>query len=163
VGSRAARHARVTRHRAVRSSGTVAVCGVCATGRRCTVAALQPPLSTRLAGAWCLFVVRRLRRCAHSPKRDHDGHAQWIFVTLIVHRPSGLQGTRGGLGPALGRAAGAGTAGHVAAPELPRVGQRELEPQGTWRPRRPPQQGGEARSYSLRGRACIHVLLLALT
>jgi hypothetical protein len=141
-----ARHAHATRHRAVGSSGTVAICGVWAMGRRCTVAALQPPLSTRLADAWCLLVVRCLRRCAHSPKRDHDGHAQGIFVTLIVRRPSGLQGTRGGPGPAPGRAAGAGAAGHVAAPgwvagagaaghvaapELPRAGQRELEPQGT--------------------------------
>jgi hypothetical protein len=95
--------------------------------------------------------VRRLRRCAHSPKRDHDGHAQWIFVTLIVHRPSGLQGTRGGLGPALGRAAGAGTAGHVAAPELPRVGQRELEPQDTWRPRSCPGLGSGSWSRRSRG------------
>jgi hypothetical protein len=43
--------------------------------------------------------------------------------------------TRGGLGAALGWAAGAGAAGHVATPELPRVGQRELVPQDTWRPR----------------------------
>jgi hypothetical protein len=151
VGSRAARHARAARHRAVGSSGTVAVCGVWATGRRCTVAALQPPLSTRLAGVWCLLVVRRLRRCAHSPKRDHDGHAKGIFVTLIVHRPSGLQGTRGGPGPAPGRAAGAGAVGHVAAPELPRIGQRELEPQDTWRPRSCPGLGSGSWSRRARG------------
>jgi hypothetical protein len=34
--------------------------------------------------------------------------------------------TRGGPGAAPGWAAGAGSAGHVAAPELPRAGQREL-------------------------------------
>jgi hypothetical protein len=135
VGSRAARHARTTRHRAVRSSGTVVICGVWATGQRCTVAALQPPMSTRLADAWCRLVVRRLRRCAHSPKRDHDGHAQGISVTLIARRPLGLQGTRGGPGAASGWAAGAEAAGHVAAPELPWAGQRELSPQDTWRPR----------------------------
>jgi hypothetical protein len=91
---------------------------------RYTAVALQPPLPTRLAGAWCLLVVRRLRRCAHSPKRDHDGHAQGISITLIARRPLGLQGTRGGSGDAPGRAAGAEAAGHVAAPELPRAGQR---------------------------------------
>jgi hypothetical protein len=79
--------------------------------------------------------VRRLRRCAHSPKRDHDDHAQGIPVTLISRRPLGLQGTRGGPGAAPGPAAGAEAAGHVATSELPRAGQRELEPQGTWRPR----------------------------
>jgi hypothetical protein len=107
VGSMAARHARATRHRAVGSPGTVAVCGVWATGQRCTITALQPPLSTRLAGAWCLLVVRCFRRYAHSPKRDHGGHAQGISVTLIAHRPLGLQGTRGGPGAAPGWAAGA--------------------------------------------------------
>jgi hypothetical protein len=80
VGSGAARHARAARHRTVGSPGTVAVYGVWATGRRCTVEALQPPLSSRLTGAWCLLVMRRLRRCAHSPKGDHDGHAQGISV-----------------------------------------------------------------------------------
>jgi hypothetical protein len=62
-----------------------------------------------------------------------------------------------------GLTAGAGAAGHVAAPELPRAGQQEPEPQDTWRCRSPPQQGGEARSYSLRGSVWIHALLLALT
>jgi hypothetical protein len=46
--------------------------------------------------------------------------------------------TRGGPGAAPGWAAGAGATGHVVAPELPRAGQRELEPQGTWRPRNCP-------------------------
>jgi hypothetical protein len=45
------------------------------------------------------------------------------LFTLIARRPLGLQGARGGLGAALGWAAGAGAAGHVAAPELPRVEQ----------------------------------------
>jgi hypothetical protein len=103
----AAWHARAARHRAVESPSTIAVCGVWATGRHCTVAALQPPLSTRLAGAWCLLIVRRTRRCAHSPKRDHDDHAQGISVTLIARQPLGLQGTRGGPGAAPSWAAGA--------------------------------------------------------
>jgi hypothetical protein len=102
---------------------------------------MQPPLTTRLAGAWCLLVVRRLRRRAHSPKRDHDGHAQGISVTLIARRPLGFQGTRGGLGAGPGWAAGAEAVGHAAALELPRAGQRELGPQDTWRPRGCPGPG----------------------
>jgi hypothetical protein len=85
-------------------------------------------MSTRLAGAWCLLVVRRLRRCAHSLKRDHNGHVKGISVTLIARRPLGLQGTRGGPGAAPGWAAGAEATGHMAAPKLPRAGQRELSP-----------------------------------
>jgi hypothetical protein len=148
-------------------------------GRRCTVAALQPPLSTRLAGAWCLLVVRCLRRYALP-----EGY----LFTLIARRPLGLQGTRGGPraararkrelepqgtwwprscpglgsgswsrrtrgGPraASGWAAGAGAAGHVAAPELPRAGQRELEPQGTWWPRSCPSLGSGSWSRRTRG------------
>jgi hypothetical protein len=151
VGSRAARHARTAQHRAVGSPGTVAVCGVWATGRRCTVAALQPPLSTRLAGAWCLLIVRRLRRCAHSPKRDHDGHAQGISVTLIARRPLGLQGTRGGPGAAPGWIAGAEAAGHMVAPELPWAGQRELVPQDMWRPWSCPELGSGSWCRRTRG------------
>jgi hypothetical protein len=52
--------------------------------------------------------------------------------TLIARRPLGFQGARGGLRAALGWAAGARATGYVAAPELPRVGQRELEPQDMW-------------------------------
>jgi hypothetical protein len=63
------------------------------------------------------------------------------LFSLIVRRPLGLQGTRGGPGAAPGWAAGAGAAGHVAASELLRAGQRELEPQGTWRPRSCPGLG----------------------
>jgi hypothetical protein len=44
------------------------------------------------------------------------------LFTLIARRPLGLQGTRGGPEAAPGWAAGAGAAGHVAAPELPRAG-----------------------------------------
>jgi hypothetical protein len=53
----------------------------------------------------------------------------YLFI-LIARRPLGLQGARGGPGAALGWAegAGAGAVGHVTAPELPRAGQRELEP-----------------------------------
>jgi hypothetical protein len=119
--------------------------GVWATSRRCTAVALQPPLPTRLAGAWCPLVVRGLSRCAHSPKPNHDGHAQGISVTLIARRSLGLQGTRDGPGAAPGRAAGAEAAGHVAAPELPRAGQRELRPQDTWRPRSWPGPCGSRR------------------
>jgi hypothetical protein len=144
-------HARATRHRDVGSPGTIAVCGVWATGRRCTAAALQPPLTTRLAGAWCLLIVRRLRRCAHSPKRDHDGHAQGISVTLIASRPLGFQGTRGDPGAAPGRAAGAEAIGHAAAPELPRAGQWELRPQDTWRPRSCPGPGSASWVRGIRG------------
>jgi hypothetical protein len=56
------------------------------------------------------------------------------LFTLIARRPLGLQGTRGDPGAAPGRAAGTGATGHVETPELPRAGQRELEPQDTWRP-----------------------------
>jgi hypothetical protein len=52
---------------------------------------------------------------------------EYLF-TLIARRPLSLQGARGGPGAAPGWAVGAGAAGHVAAPELPRAGQRELEP-----------------------------------
>jgi hypothetical protein len=57
------------------------------------------------------------------------------LFTLIARRPLGLQGTRGGPGAALGWTAGAGTAGHTTASELPRAGQRELEPHDMWQPR----------------------------
>jgi hypothetical protein len=56
------------------------------------------------------------------------------LITLITRRPLGLQGTRGDPEAAPGWAAGAEAVGHVVAPELPRAGQRELEPHGTWRP-----------------------------
>jgi hypothetical protein len=104
----------------------------------CSPAASLP---TRLAGAWCLLVVSHLRRCAHSPKRDHDGRAQGISVNLIARQPLGLQGTRGGPEAAPGRTAGAEAVGHVVAPELPRAEQRELRPQDTWRPRSCPGPG----------------------
>jgi hypothetical protein len=129
----------------------LAVSRVWATGRRCTVAALQPPLSTRLAGAWCLLVVRRLRRCAHSPKGDHDGHArgisdyfnstQTVGPSRHTWRPQSCPGlgsgswshrTRGGPGAASGWAAGAGAAGHVAAPAPTSAGRRGPELQLTW-------------------------------
>jgi hypothetical protein len=52
---------------------------------------------------------------------------------------------------ALGWAAGAGAAGHVVAPELPQAGQRELEPQDTWRPRSCPGLGSGNWSRRTRG------------
>jgi hypothetical protein len=71
------------------------------------------------------------------------------LFTLIARRPLGLQGARGGPGAALGWAAGA--AGHVVAPELPRAGQREPEPQDTWRPRSCPELGSGSWSRRTRG------------
>jgi hypothetical protein len=41
--------------------------------------------------------------------------------------------------------------GHVAAPELPRAGQRELEPQDTWRHRSSPGLGSGSWSRRTRG------------
>jgi hypothetical protein len=73
------------------------------------------------------------------------------LFTLIAHRPLGLQGARDGPRAALGWAVGAGAAGHVAAPELPRAGQRELEPQDTWRPRSCPGLGSGSWSRRTRG------------
>jgi hypothetical protein len=75
-----------------------------------------------------------------SPRRVRD-----------PRRPLGLQGARGDSGAALGWAAGAGAAGHVAAPELPWAGQRELEPQDTWRPWSCPGLGSGSWSRRTRG------------
>jgi hypothetical protein len=97
------------------------------------------------------------------------------LFTLIARRPLGLQGTRGGPGAAPVWAARAGATGHEVAPELPRAGQWELEPQDTKRPRSCPRPGsggwsrrtrggpGAAPGYNLRGSTWIHALLLALT
>jgi hypothetical protein len=73
------------------------------------------------------------------------------LFTLIARRPLGLQGARGGPGAALGWAAGAGAAGYVAAPELPRAWQQELEPQDMWRPRSCPGLGSRSWSRRTRG------------
>jgi hypothetical protein len=73
------------------------------------------------------------------------------LFTLIARRPLGLQGTRGGPGAAPGWTAGAGAVGHVAAPELPRAGQWELEPQDTWRPQSCPGLGSGSWSHRTRG------------
>jgi hypothetical protein len=73
------------------------------------------------------------------------------LFTLIARRSLGLQGERGGPRAALGWAAGAGAAGHVAASELPRAGQQELEPQNTWRPRSCPRLGSGSWSRRTRG------------
>jgi hypothetical protein len=73
------------------------------------------------------------------------------LFTLISRRPLGLQGARGGPRAARGWTAGAGDAGHVAAPELPRAGQRELDPQDTWRPRSCPGLGSGSWSGRTRG------------
>jgi hypothetical protein len=62
---------------------------------------------------------------------------QWELEPQDTWRPWSYPGpdsgswshmTHGDPGAASGRTAGAGAAGHVATPELPRAGQRELEP-----------------------------------
>jgi hypothetical protein len=73
------------------------------------------------------------------------------LFTLTARRPLGLQGARGGPGAAVDWAVGAGAAGHVAASELPRAGQRELEPQDTWRPQSCPGLGSGSWSRRTRG------------
>jgi hypothetical protein len=73
------------------------------------------------------------------------------LFTLIARRPLGLQGARGGLEAVLGCAAGAESAGHVVAPELPRAGQRELELQDTWWPQSCPGLGSGSWSRRTRG------------
>jgi hypothetical protein len=73
------------------------------------------------------------------------------LFTLIARRPLDLQGARGGPRAAPSWAAGAGAAGHVTAPELPRAGQRELEPQDTWRPRSCPGLGSGSWSRETSG------------
>jgi surface antigen len=94
--------------------------------------------------------VRRLRKCVHSPKGDHDGHAQGYLITLIARSPLGLQITRGGLGAAPDWTAGAEAAGHVAAPELPRAGS------GSWS-RRARGGPGAAPSWAAGAGAAGHV------
>jgi hypothetical protein len=72
------------------------------------------------------------------------------LFTLIARRPLGFQGTRGGPGAAPGWAAGAGAAGHVAAPELPRAGSE------SWG-RRSRGGPGAAPSWAARAGAVGHV------
>jgi hypothetical protein len=64
---------------------------------------------------------------------------------------------RGGPGAASGWAAGAGATGHVVVLELPRAGQQELEPQGTWRPRSCTGLGSGSWSRRTRGGAEAHL------
>jgi hypothetical protein len=71
--------------------------------------------------------------------------------------------TRGGPGAAPGRATGAEAAGHMAAPELPRAGQRELRAQDTWRPRSWPGPCGSRRGKSHAGACNLHVSPSVLT
>jgi hypothetical protein len=78
----------------------------------------------------CRHMVSACREASQKIRTLPEGY----LFTLIARRPLGLQGTCGGLGAAPGWAAGGGAAGHVAAPKLPRSGQRELESQDTWRP-----------------------------
>jgi hypothetical protein len=75
---------------------------------------------------------------------------RYLF-NLIARRPLDLQGAHDSPGAALSWAAGAGAAGHAVAPELPRDGQRELEPQDTWRPRSCPGLGSGSWSRRTRG------------
>jgi hypothetical protein len=85
---------------------------------------------------------------------------QWELEPQDTWRPRSCPGlgcgswsrrTRGGPGAAPGWAAGAGAAGHVAASELPRAGQWELEPQDTWWPRSCPGLGSGSWSRRTRG------------
>jgi hypothetical protein len=113
--------------------------------------------------------VRRLRRYAHSPKGDHDGHARGISVyfngtqtvgpSSHTWRPRSCLGlgsgswsrrTRGGPGAAPGWVAGAGAAGHVVAPELPRAGSGR-------RSRRTRGGPGAASGWAAGARAARHV------
>jgi hypothetical protein len=55
------------------------------------------------------------------------------LITLIARGPLSLQGTRGDPGAAPGWAAGAGAAGHVAAPKPTSAGRRGPELQFAWR------------------------------
>jgi hypothetical protein len=73
------------------------------------------------------------------------------MFTLIARRPLGLQDTHDGPGVAPGWTARAGAAGYVATPELPRAGQRELVPQGTWRPQSCPGLGSGSWCHRTRG------------
>jgi hypothetical protein len=73
------------------------------------------------------------------------------LFTLIARRLFGLQEARGSPGAALGWAAGAGAAGHMAAPELARTEQWELEPQDTWWPRSCPGLGSGSWSRKTHG------------
>jgi hypothetical protein len=135
VDSRSALYTRVAQHRTVGSPDTVAVSRVWATGRRCTVAALQPPLSTRLAGAWCLLVVRRLRRCAHSSKSDHDGYARGISVYFNSTQTVELSRHTWRPRSCPGLDSGSWSRRTRGGPETAQTMQRELKPQDAWRPR----------------------------
>jgi hypothetical protein len=77
------------------------------------------------------------------------GHVETRNTGFLVEPQN--QGRRGGPEATLGWAAGARAAGHVAAPELPRAGQRELEPQDTWRPRSYPGLGSGSCSLRTHG------------
>jgi hypothetical protein len=85
------------------------------------------------------------------------------LFTLISRRPLGLQGARGGPRAARGWTAGAGDAVHVAAPELPRAGQRELEPQNAWWPRSCPGLYSSCWGYGHAGTCDLHASPFVLT
>jgi hypothetical protein len=95
--------------------------------------------------------MRCLRRFTHSPKGDHDGHARGISVYFNSTQTVGPSRHTWRPRSSPGWAAGAGAAGHVVAPELPRSGQRELEPQDTWWPRSCPRLGSGSWSRMTRG------------
>jgi hypothetical protein len=73
------------------------------------------------------------------------------------------RGIRGSAGAHLSKEARFGAKGHVVAQELTSARRRGPGPRDTWRLQNPPLQGGVVRSYSLRGSAWKHVLLLVLT
>jgi hypothetical protein len=126
------------------------------------------------SGLWCMGNGSALHCCSPAASPVHTSCRRMVsacreasqkirtlpegyLFTLIARRPLGFQGTRGGPGAAPGWAAGAGAAGHVAAPELPRAGQWELEPQDTWRPWSCLGLGSGSRSRRTRGGAEAHL------
>jgi hypothetical protein len=84
-------------HRFVGSSGTIAVCSVWATGRRWTVAALQPPLSTRLAGAWCLLVPKTVWVKRVGARRGHAVRITAEKTAFVCQPACGAQTQRRGV------------------------------------------------------------------
>jgi hypothetical protein len=89
---------------------------------------------------------------SRAVQRELEPHNTWQPRSCLgLGNGSWSRRTRGGPGAGPGWAAGAGAAGHVVAPELPRAGQRELEPQDTWWPRSYPGLGSGSWSRRTRG------------
>jgi hypothetical protein len=71
--------------------------------------------------------------------------------------------THGGIGAHLSKEARSESARHVAMPEPTSTGRQGPGSRDTWQRQSPPLQGGEVRSYRVRGSAWMHALLLGLT